>query len=189
MKRREFVGRLGVGSAALMSVSGAAAATGKQDEHQEHEHESNHDGTATSATVSFGAWPSGGVTPLDRFALPTAPAAPNVHELFPKMTTIKAGSSVNFIVAGFHLLVVYGPGTKYEDINAAMTSPLPGAPAAFPPAVDDPVNRVYRGLNPFGASQDRVEVVHFPVRGTYLVVCAFLPHFNGKMYGWVKVVR
>lgn len=185
MKRRDFVGRLGIGSAALMSVSGAATAAGKDDRH---DHQSS-DSNASNATVSFGAWPSGGDPPLDRFALPAAPAAPNVHELFPKVTTIKAGSSVNFIVSGFHLIAIYGPGTKVEDVNAALTSPLPGAPPDFPPMVDDPINRVYRGLNPLTVNQDRVEVVHFPKRGTYLVVCAFLPHFSDGMYGWVKVAR
>jgi hypothetical protein len=38
-------------------------------------------------------------------------------------------------------------------------------------------------------SQDRVEVVQFSRPGTHLVICAFLPHFNDEMYGWVKVVN
>ena len=59
----------------------------------------------------------------------------------------------------------------------------------FPRLIDDSRNRVYRGLNPFGLPQDRVEVVHFAKRGTYLVICAFLPHFLDDMYGWVRVVR
>jgi plastocyanin len=185
MKRREFVGRLGVGSAALMSVSGAAAAAGKQDDHHDHQPA---DPNTTNASVSFGAWPTGGASPTDRFALPNAPQAPNVHQLFPHVTTIKAGSSVNFMVAGFHLIAIYGPGTKFEDVNGGITSPLPGAPPGFPPAVDDTLNRIYRGLNPLTTGQDRVEVVHFPNRGTYLVVCAFLPHFNGGMYGYVRVL-
>ena len=36
--------------------------------------------------------------------------------------------------------------------------------------------------------QDRVEVVHFPEKGLYLVICGVLPHFDDGMYGWVKVV-
>ena len=75
---------------------------------------------------------------------------------------------------------------------------MPGAPA--PPAVgliDDPAGRVYRGLdprilNPATAPnqlfQDRVEVVGFSKRGTYLVICAVNVHFNDGMYGWVKVI-
>ncbi len=186
MKRREFVGKIGLGSAALMSVSGGSAAAAGKDDHHEHQ---SIDGPLASATVSFGAWPSGGDAPLDRVAVPNAPAAPNVHRLTPYITTVKAGGTVNFVIAGFHLVAVYGPGTKPEDIDATVTMALPGAPAGFPPAINDTNQRVYRGLNPFGAPQDRVEVVQFTTEGRFLVICAFLPHFNDNMYGWVKVVR
>lgn len=74
------------------------------------------------------------------------------------------------------------------------------------PIIDDPANRVYRGIDPtvmpflqgppqqgpVGPAfqpllQDRTEVVHFPEPGRYLVICAVLPHFNEGMYGYVKV--
>ena len=51
--------------------------------------------------------------------------------------------------------------------------------------------RVYRGLDPslpLLALQDRVEAVHFPEKGLYLVICGVLPHFQDDMYGWVRVV-
>ena len=35
---------------------------------------------------------------------------------------------------------------------------------------------------------DRVEVVHFPDPGRYLVICGVLPHFNDGMYGYVEVI-
>jgi hypothetical protein len=54
--------------------------------------------------------------------------------------------------------------------------------------VNDPTNRVYRGVNPVGAPQDRVEVVQFSKPGTYLVICAFLPHFQDEMWGFVRVI-
>jgi uncharacterized cupredoxin-like copper-binding protein len=41
-------------------------------------------------------------------------------------------------------------------------------------------------VNP--AAADRVEVVHFPDPGTYLVVCGILPHLQAGMYGWVTVL-
>jgi hypothetical protein len=155
-------------------------------------HDGHHHGTPngplSNATVSFGAWPVGGDVPLDRFATPNAPAAPNVHRLIPNRVTIKKGGSVNFIIAGFHVVAVYGPGTKPDDINAADTIALPGAPPGLPPIINDPNNRVFRGLNPFGAPQDRVEVVQFPETGTYLVICAVLPHFEDKMRGFVRVI-
>jgi hypothetical protein len=49
---------------------------------------------------------------------------------------------------------------------------------------------VFRGAFAFDMSLDRVEVVHFPRRGRYLVICGFSPHFNAteKMYGWVRVL-
>ena len=38
-------------------------------------------------------------------------------------------------------------------------------------------------------SQDRVEVVSFAKRGTYLVICAVNVHFAEGMYGWVRVIK
>ena len=64
-----------------------------------------------------------------------------------------------------------------------MTSP-PG-----PPLIDDPENRVYRGLDPSLDPQERVDGVQFPNRGLYLVICGVQPHFvNDYMFGYVRVV-
>jgi hypothetical protein len=56
--------------------------------------------------------------------------------------------------------------------------------------IDDPRNRIYRGLNPATQQQqDRVETVQFPKKGVYLVICGVRPHFvNDDMYGYVRVV-
>ena|SRR5688572_15676002 len=145
------------------------------------------DGPLSNAVVSFGAWPAGGEAPVDRITTPN-PGGANIHQLLPSRTTIKKGGSVNFVVAGFHVVTVYGPGTKPADINATDTIALPGAPAGLPPVINDPTNRVYRGFNPVGAPQDRVEVVQFSEVGTYLVICAFLPHFQDEMWGFVRVI-
>ena len=178
MKRRQFVS--GVLAAGLVTeVIGG----------QEHEHEARPlEGPLANATVSFGAWP---IRLSDRLIPPPQPAPPppNVHQLLPYSVTIKAGGAVNFIVAGFHNIAVYGPGTTFESIDETILMPVPGAPVGFPPLVNDSRNRVFRGANPFTQPQDRVEVVHFGDPGTYLVICAFLPHFNDKMHGWVKVVK
>lgn len=177
MKRREFV----AGVLASGVVIEALAAQG-------HNHEET-DGPLANATVSFGAWPS--EPPFDRLVPPPAgsPPPPNVHKLIPYTATIKAGGNVNFVIAGFHNIAVYGPGSTLESINASITTPVPGAPMGFPPLVNDSVNRVYRGTNPFNQPQDRTEVVNFSDPGTYLVICAFLPHFIDRMHGWVKVVK
>lgn len=187
MKRREFVERLGIGSAVLA----AGVAEAAQDEHGHHRPLT---GPLASATVSFGAWPVGSVeSPLDRTATPLAPAAPNVHALLPWHATIKEGGAVNFVLAGFHQVVVYAPGTKPEDIDTSSLLPIPGAPPAIG-LIDDPANRIYRGLDPRLLSppllsQDRVEVVGFSRRGTYLVICAVNVHLADGMYGWVRVIR
>src|SRR4029077_5639411 len=100
MKRRDVLASAGIGSAAVLGGAAGArtAARGHEDEHA---HESIN-GPLANATVSFGAWPAPGPTPTARRPLPTTPAAPNIHQLLPRTATIKAGGSVNFIVAGFH---------------------------------------------------------------------------------------
>jgi plastocyanin len=184
MKRRQFVEQLGIGSAVLAAASVAHAAQGG-----EHDHKAL-TGPLASATVSFGAWPVGTAeVPRDRFTSPFAPMGPNVHALLPQEVTIKEGGSVNFIVAGFHHIVVYAPGKDPDEINQAVLLPVPNAPVTVG-LIDDPQGRIYRGLDPRLANtfQDRVEVVGFSTRGTYLVICAVNVHFNMGMFGWVKVI-
>jgi plastocyanin len=184
MKRRQFVEQLGIGSAVLAAASVAnAAAQG------EHEHKAL-TGPLANATVGFGAWPVGTPeVPRDRFALPNAPQGPNVHALLPNDVTIKEGGSVSFIVAGFHHIVVYAPGKDPDEVNQSVLLPIPNAPPRVG-LIDDPAQRIYRGLDPRLATtpQDRVEVVGFSKRGTYLVICAVNVHFNDGMFGWVKVI-
>ena len=191
MKRRQFVERLGIGSAVLAAASVAEAAQG------EHGGHAALSGPLASATVSFGGWPVGTVAaPLDRTMTPLAPVAPNVHLLLPQVAVIKEGGTVNFVLAGFHQVVVYAPGKKPDDVDQSVLLPI-GGPASL---IDDPAGRVYRGLDPRLLSpappaapnllsQDRVEVVGFSKRGLYLVICAVNLHFNEGMYGWVRVIR
>ena len=186
MNRREFVEKLGAGSA--VAVAGGALAGslthGSAEAQESAHHHTPVSGPLANATVSFGAWP-----PQDRLNLPAGVPPPNVHQLIPYTTTIKAGGTVNFIVAGFHNIAVYGNGTKPEDINTSILRDVPGAPPPFPKLIDDPTNRVFRGIASFPpVNVDRVEVVQFPEKGTYLVICAFVPHFEDDMWGWVKVV-
>jgi hypothetical protein len=209
MKRREFVQKLSVASAAAATALGAGnslaktpAATSR--EQQEHDHEQQeHDhrpltGALATATVSFGEWQTN--VPLDRYppAPPIPPPPPGGgHLLVPHQVTIKLGGTVNYIVSGFHQVIVYAPGTKPEDINTSLIRPTRGTPAGIP-LINDASNRLYAGLDPSTVHGgpptatipllDRVETVQFSRKGLHLVICGVLPHFLGNMYGWVKVV-
>lgn len=161
-------------------------------------------GPMSSATVTFGGWmanphlcpPVNSPVPcpvVDRFANNAATQFPrfsNHHVLAPRIATIKAGGYVNFIIGGLHVVAVYDDGTQPEDIDATIL--VPDRPPMTPPIIDDSENRIYRGLDPFllppASSQDRVEVVQFDRPGTYLVICAVLPHFQEGMYGYVRVL-
>jgi len=159
----------------------------------------------SAATVSFGQWQTGptvGPPPaseLDRFPN-LSPRLRNNHQLIPNVVTIPVGGAVNFIIGGFHHPIVYGNGTQPESINVNIPTPptTTRGPNPFPPValIDDPTNRIYRGLDPslqpldLGGAflQDRVEVVNFPNPGTYLVICGIRGHFvNDGMFGFVIV--
>jgi plastocyanin len=153
------------------------------------------DGSQGNAVVSFGQWQTD--PPLDRFPN-LSPRERNEHQLIPNKVTIKAGETVNFIIGGFHNVVVYDDGTQPKDIDADNTITTTGPnPSPSVPLIDDAIDRVYRGpdpsLQPLTLSgafiQDRVEVVFFPKPGTYLVICGVQPHFvNDGMFGFVRVL-
>lgn len=140
------------------------------------------EGPQSSATVSFGGWMT--TPPLDRFPNVSDRFA-NHHALIPELAKIKPGGTVNFIIGGFHQVIVYDDGTKPGDINKTLIVPVTVPPG--PPLIADPNRRIYRGLDPSLQPQDRVEVVHFANPGLYLVICGVLPHFNEGMYGFVRV--
>ena len=117
---------------------------------------------------------------------------------------IKKGGVVNFIISGFHLILIYGNGKKPKDV--VITNLITPSQAPIPPLINDDIDRVYRGLDPSvfpvlpglttdPTMQDRVEVVRFPNPGKYLVICGVLPHFFDEatqqfiMFGYVKVRR
>ncbi len=185
MKRREFVEKLGIGSAGIIAgttLGGVAAASTAQ--HQGHG-TPQVDGPLASATISFGQWLT---TPaLDRFTNPGNTRTSNQHKHIPYNATIKAGGSVTFMISGLHLVLVYGPGTTVESIDRAR---LDFAVAGgFPGFINDPNNRIYRGPDPRPLPLDRVEVVTFAEPGRYFVACGILTHFVDGMYGFVHVIR
>src|SRR5690606_16501857 len=123
LKRRQFLKRIGMGSAAFAAGAIPTSFAAAQTIGRVHKHNPL-DGPLASATVSFGAWPVSRSEPLDRMETPVAPEAPNAHVLIPNTVTIKAGGTVNFIVAGFHQIVVYAPGKKPSDVDTTSLLPL-----------------------------------------------------------------
>jgi plastocyanin len=202
--------RLVLLSAVLILASGSMVFFGTSGQHHKSSllaPDASQSSALSSATVSFGGWmanphlcpPPNNTTPpapcpiVDRFANVTATQFPrfsNHHELTPQIAKIKAGGTVNFIIGGLHVVAVYDDGTQPTDIDTTIL--VPDRPPMTPPIIDDAENRIYRGLDPFilpaKSSQDRVEVVQFDEPGTYLVICAVLPHFEDGMYGFVKVL-
>jgi plastocyanin len=181
MKRREFVEKLGLGSLTVAAV-GALGSTDHEASASQHEH-SQLDGALAQATVSFGQW----MLPLDRFPN-NSPRTANHHKLRPYVATIRAGGAVTFEINGVHLVLIYAPGTTLESINGTLIIEATPGPPPFPGFVNDPANRIYRGLDPRLLPQDRQETVTFAEKGTYLVVCGLVPHFNEGMHGFVQVV-
>jgi len=185
IKRREFFEKAGLGSAALVTLPALASAaeTVAPAAKGAHQHEPV-TGPLASATVSFGHWLT--APPLDRFPN-LSPRTANGHQLIPHEVTVKAGGTVNFVIAGFHHVLVYDDGKQPGQINANLTVPVTAPPG--PPLINDPAGRLYRGLDPSLFPQDRVEVVQFPSPGTFLVICGVRPHFvDDGMYGFVKVI-
>jgi len=142
-----------------------------------------------NATVSFGLWQTN--PPLDRFFGNPAAGAGNHNEVIPSTATITISPTdvndggVNFIISGNHVLTIYDDGTRPEEIDTNLL--VPGITVGGG-IIDDPKNRIYRGVNETAATgaRDRVEVVHFAKPGTYLVICAIRSHFvNDGMYGFV----
>ena len=181
MKRLSFVAFCILAIFAVGISTYFVFAQGKHVHSQEIRANEDGGGPLDSATVTFGGW----MMPLDRFPNQN-PIAANHHSLTPKTVKIKAGGTVNFVIGGFHNVIVYDDGTQPADINVALTVPPTNG---GPPLINDPNRRIYRGLDPSLQSQDRVESVVFDRPGTYLVICAVRPHFvNDAMYGFVKVV-
>lgn len=154
-------------------------------------------GPLAEATVSFGQWPADST--VDRMRVAN-PGNRNTHVLIPNEVKIQAGGAVDFVVAGFHQIVIYDNGTQPGDINSALDYPAPLANL-----INDPNRRIYVGLSPSGVPanffapgvpaaaiaappQDRIESVTLPNPGRYLVICAVRGHFLDGMFGFVTVL-
>jgi hypothetical protein len=62
------------------------------------------------------------------------------HVILPDKIKVTQGGVVHFLVAGFHQVVVYKPGTEPGDIQVPASGTF----------INDPTNQFYLGINPAG---------------------------------------
>ena len=102
----------------------------------------------------------------------------------PRTVVIDRGGTVSFVVpAGVHQIAIYAPGKTPADINTAALIPL--CPGSAPRIINDAILRV--ALITHACASSWQAQYTFDTPGRYLVICAFLPHFEVGMYGWVEV--
>ena len=113
-----------------------------------------------------------------------------IDDVVPRTVVIDKGGKVTFNTFGVHQVAIYDDGTKPGDIDTTVLKLMPaGCPrpgGVVPLLIDDAENRVAIYEQPCGPAPRTVEHT-FDEPGTYLVICAFLPHFEVQMYGWVRV--
>ena len=142
--------------------------------------------SAMTATVQFGQANVGSGFP------PTSghdQSAHAVDNMVPRTVVIDRGGTVTFNTFGVHEVAIYAPGTNPEDIDTSDLVLTPAGcpkPMGAPLLIDDDTNRVALYAQPCGPAPRQV-THQFDEPGRYLVICAFLPHFEVGMYGWVIV--
>ena len=144
--------------------------------------------TPSTATVQFGK-PAVG-SPFS----PTSghdQSAHAVDNMVPRTVVIDVGGTVTFNVPGVHQVAIYDPGTEPDDIDTSILVLMPPgcpSPGGAPLMINDPENREALYAQPcLPGGATRVVTHTFTEPGRYLVICAFLPHFEVQMYGWVEV--
>jgi hypothetical protein len=179
MKRREFVASVvGAGLAIPVVGSHTEGARRLPEGHAHGSTAADQGKKLRNVAVSFGHWGPTAAAPFDRFTNGNDRTR-NVHQIVPNPVKVHAGDTISFIISGFHNPQIFGPGTQPADIDR--TNLLTAA--GFPPIINDPNNRLFRGADPralgttVGAAQDRVEIVSLTDVGRFLVICGVLPHF------------
>lgn len=144
--------------------------------------------SAMTATIQFGQPNVGSDYPPVPAHDQSAHAKDN---LVPRTVVIDKGGKVTFNTFGVHQIAIYAPGTEPGDIDTTdlvltpAGCPKPGPPPGAPLLIDDATNRVGFYTHACGAPWSAEHT--FNEAGRYLVICAFLPHFEVQMYGWVIV--
>jgi plastocyanin len=122
-----------------------------------------------------------------------------VDNIVPRTVVIKVNGTVTFnLPASVHQINIYKPGTKPEDVDvsednrttlaahAGCGAPLPADLVNAPIVIDDGGDN-FEAAIPVPCLQPTSMTYTFTQPGRYLVICAFLPHFEVGMYAWVEV--
>ena len=124
-----------------------------------------------------------------------------VDNIVPRTVVIRTGGTVTFkLPASVHQINIYKPGTKPEDVSLGnLTSlsahagctnpplPIPAAVLNAPIVIGDDGSENFEAAIPVPCLQPTERSYTFTAPGKYLVICAFLPHFQVGMYAWVEV--
>jgi plastocyanin len=137
--------------------------------------------TPQSATMQFGLVDVGSGYP------PPAGHDSSGHAndtIVPQTVVIDQGGTVTINAVDIHEVAIYKAGFGLADVNT--TSNLVPHPCGLflPPLIGPDANQLAyfaTGCGPRTYTQTFVDP------GEYLVICSVLPHFQTKMYGWVRV--
>jgi plastocyanin len=122
-----------------------------------------------------------------------------VDNIVPRTVVIAVNGTVTFNVPpGVHQINIYKPATQPEDVDTSINNRTTlaahaGCGAPLPPAVTGAPIVIGSGGTNFEAAiavpclTPTQATYTFTQPGRYLVICAFLPHFEGGMYAWVDV--
>ncbi len=139
--------------------------------------------TPQSATIQFGLVDVGSGFP------PSSGHDQSGHAndtLVPGTVVIDKGGTVTFNTPGIHQVAIYEPGVEPADIDTSILTTLPAGCPPLPLLINDPTGRLAL-LSSVPGCGPRTLQYTFNQPGRHLVICAFLPHFEIKMYGWVIV--
>ena len=143
------------------------------------------DNSPLSATMRFGNDTVGSKFPTPTLHDQSGHARDN---LIPRTVVIDAGGTVTFVMGGpVHQVSIYKDGTTVDQVSRAATTTKAGCPPRpYITGAGDP-NLVAVLGQPICAGGANSVTRQFNTPGRYLVICAFIPHLDLGMYGWVEV--
>ena len=149
-----------------------------------------------AAVMQFGQANVGSPFPPGSGHDQSAHAADNI---VPRTVVIQVNGTVTFNVPpAVHQINIYKPGTQPEDVDTSLGNrttlaahagcgaPLPDALTGAPIIIGSGGTN-FEAAIPVPCLTPTQATYTFTQPGKYLVICAFLPHFEVGMYAWVEV--